>query len=142
MSRDKKDLEDGRAIVHEVTKGELSGDGGEVTCPACEFATPIPGPNRRRLSFDCEHCGATLRLTIHAVTGEMFEHDRDELRRLQNDVGMLADRVRPDQPALAGLLEGVHEDLREAERMHLGSCGDANPETDDDCADANGGGDS
>jgi hypothetical protein len=138
MSDPATDSEDcGRAIVHEVTKGEISHDGGEVTCPACEYATPIPDPNRRRLSFDCEHCDATLRLTIHALTDEMFEHDRDEIRRLQNDVGMLADRVRSEHPALAGYLEGIHEDLREAERMLLADCADANSDDGDSCADAN-----
>lgn len=48
----------------------------------------------------------------------MNEEDaRDEIRQMQSDAGELADRLRPEHPAVAGFLEGVHDDLREAEDM-------------------------
>jgi len=42
---------------------------------------------------------------------------RDELRALQNDTGELADRIRAEYPAVAGFLDGVQDDLKEAEEM-------------------------
>jgi len=145
-------------FYHRLDGTQMSGVPGRsfcVECPRCGVATEVDPP-----TWDCGNCGQTVELFVGAfvpaqnsrtesdcadanddltlserINKEMvvgYDQHRDELRELQNQTGLLSDRLRSARPVVSGFLDGVMDDLREAERMLIrGNCADAKEGTDD-----------
>jgi len=154
-ARENREIE---RFYHRVDGAQISGVAGReqcIECPDCGLFTEIDPP-----TWDCGNCGQTVELFVGAfvpaqntetgadcadanddrtlserINDEMvvgYDQHRDQLRELQNQTGLLSDRLRSARPAVSGFLDGVKDDLREAERMLIhDGCADANEGSDD-----------